>query len=311
MFKNQNSLKNPDRLEDIKKFFEKLKEGIDKGEPCSLIIGEYLYKNIASDKVRKRKSSATEFEDFLGYSMSGKVMDNGSRKNIPITTIVGVDPVVATYLSSNRREKMDIIFPSNYGVSLKTSVPDNAEINMGSFAREALFRGFLTPSEYGGERKGGLGSKPQIEEKFKQIKKKGLWKQFCKRFEFMINYVYVDDVIFVIKGGNYFEVYTVDGKILREVLVEAIKGGPSKAISVINRYEGNSIRVERDKIISKGNKIRIEFDTQHFVNLRKITGHIEKIEQTVLEDYGKKDLSNTEKVLYSQIKNLLQDLEKI
>ncbi|MBU3896897.1 MAG: hypothetical protein KJ697_03105 [Nanoarchaeota archaeon] len=310
-FKIKHSIENdPSSLDDIYQFFERLRKSIESGEPNALIIGEYLFQNISSEKVRQRKSSATEFEDFLEFSLGGKVTDKDARKNIELSDISKIDDEIATYISSNRREKMDITFQSGYGVSLKTSVPENKEINMGSFAREALFKGFLTPREYGGERKGGLGSKPQIKSTFEKIQsKKTMWKKFSKGFETMVNNIYVDDMVFVIKGGTYLELYFIDSKILQKILTDAVEGGPSKSIGVINRYEGNSMRIERDKIIKHGKKVKLDFTSENFTKLRGIISHIRIIEQITLENIGNKKISEAEKALYSQIKLMLKDME--
>ena len=309
VFKKRYKLPEIKNLDDILIYFKKLKESINRGDVSALIIVDYLYNNISSKRVRKRKSSATEFEDFLDYAFGGKVTDNETRKNISPNLLIDISQAIHNYISSNRREKMDILFPSGYGLSLKTSVPDNTEINLGSFAREALFEGFLTPQEYGGERKGGLGSKPQIELTLNKIKAKGQWSNFYKRFAIMVENIYVDDIIFVIKDDYKLQIYGISGATLRKIIIEAVEEGPKSAITVINRYEGNSIRVERDKIIQKGAKVEIDFSKIEHSNLKKIILHLEELEEGALIYLDKNDIRGCEKFLLNKTKEIINSMK--
>ncbi|GAH06963.1 unnamed protein product, partial [marine sediment metagenome] len=178
-------------LDDIIRFFRNLSQGLRAEELISEIIANYLYENIAREEIRKRKVTARDFEDFLEIALGGRVMDKDSRKNVMPPEMSGVDKDILSYISSNRREKMDVIFPKGYGISVKTSMPNNTEINMGSFAREALFKNFLSKAEYGAERKSGLGSKPQMLDKFQKIYNKKKWAEFCTRFKLMVENIYV------------------------------------------------------------------------------------------------------------------------
>jgi len=308
LFKEKHHLKEVKDLGDIIIFFEKLKTGIENNETSALIIGDYLYNNISADRVRKRKSSATEFEDFLDYAFGGKVTDAGSRKNIVPNASAGVHESISNYVAGNRREKMDIIFPSKYGVSLKTSMPDNPEINLGSFAREALFLGFLTSQEYGGERKSGLGSKPQLEATFKKIELKNKWSEFYERFKSMVKYIYVDDIIFVVKDNMKLQIYFIRREMLIDLLIEAVKGGPHSAINIINRYEGNSFRVERDKLIQKGIKIELDFSNIEKTNIKKLLNLFNELAENILILLEKKDVENYDKFLLQKMKEIRKNL---
>jgi hypothetical protein len=256
-FKEKNGFLNKKaNITNLSKFFSKLSFKINKQQPEALIIGHYLYENISSDQVRKRKVSARDFEDVLALIFDGgEVLDNNKRKNIKLDLKRDSDlpKEILNYIASNRREKMDVYFNKNFGVSVKTSMPDNKEINMGSFAREALFFGFLTPNEYGGERKSGLGSKPQLMDKFKKIHSKGLWKKFVLRFIQMMDLIFVDDLLIAVKNNTSLDLYFLDGKKLRNAFSVRINKGPEEIMKIINRYEGNSIRIDR-KVLTLGIK---------------------------------------------------------
>ncbi|MFH1637920.1 MAG: hypothetical protein ABIB71_05835 [Candidatus Woesearchaeota archaeon] len=306
-FKDKNKLGEIKGIKDITTFFKKLSEGIANNEPAPLIIAEYLHNNIASEKVRKRKSSAREFEDFLDIFMDGSVTDENTRKNISLPT--SIKGAIASYLSSNRREKADIKFPSGYLITLKTSVPSNKEINMGSFAREALFQGYLSPKEYGGERKGGLGSKPQMEKIFQKIYNRGLWESFAFRFKLMVENIYVEDMIFAIKGGDYLKIYCIQGESIRKNLIGAVCKGPKTAITVINRYEGNSLRIERDKIINTGEKITLDFSGLEKTIVRKVLKDIEEIKTEVICSLIEGKSEGLQEFIQEKSRKLLNDMK--
>jgi hypothetical protein len=270
-------------LNDVLALFNRLSDGIKKNDPTSSLLGIYLYENIASEEKRKRKASARDFEDFISYIFEGKVMDNDTRSNMPNSELKGINRTLGAYIASNRREKMDILFESGYGISVKTSMPDNKEINMGSFAREALFDGFLTSSEYGSERKGGLGSKPQMQETFLKIYKLKLWGEFCKRFRLMVDNIYVDDLVYVIKSGNSLELYFLNNSELRKILKDAIGNGPENAVSVINRYEGNSLRIERKQVMEKSVHIELDFSKLENTKISRILTHLSDLELKVVK----------------------------
>ena len=268
-FKEKHKINSPSSVKDIARFFSALKEELEKGYINAQIIADFLQKNIASEEKRTRKVTARDFEDFVAAVFGGKVMDNESRKNEISVNLKGVEEFVAAYVASNRREKMDVKF-SNFGVSVKTFVPENKEINMGSFAREALFHNFLTLEEYGGERKSGLGSRPQMLKVFNKIKDQGRWKDFCKRFEVMITGIFEDDMLNVVKGGSVMEIYVISGNDFQKLMMERIKKGPESAVSIINRYEGNSIRINRDPVFEHSERINLDFKLLENSKLKEI-----------------------------------------
>ncbi len=308
LFRKQHGIDKPTNIKGIEEFFTKLKEGINNRDTLSLIIADYLA-DIASEIKRKRKVTAREVEDIIALALDGKIMDNESRKNEIGNKGSLISPGIDKYIYSNRREKMDIFFDANFGVSLKTSMPGNMEINMGSFAREALFAGFLTKEEYGGERKGGLGSKPQIRAVFEKIKSKEKWGGFIERFGIMVKNIYEDDMILVIKGGQYLDIFFIPKESLQGVLIGAVNGGPETAVDVINRYEGNSIRVERDKISRVGRRIRLDFSVLKNSKIKKVLSRLEDIEEKTLDSLVSGNVREFEKFIPQAVQLLIADMK--
>lgn len=304
LFVKQNYLEKPISIKQLILFFKRLQDGIKAKDPLSLIIAEYLAINIASETKRKRKVSAREFEDFLAIAFEGKVMDTESRKTeMPEAT----DSFVEKYIISNRREKMDVIFSSKYGISVKTSVPNNNEINMGAFAREALFYEIL--DNYGSERKGGLGSKPQIKATFEKIKEVGKWGDFCERFAVMVKGIYADDLIVAEKGGENLSIFFVSSEKLQKLLIDAVKGGPNETIKVLNRYEGNSLRIDRRKVSEVGQEIVLEFTDLKNSKVKKVLDRLEDIEEKTLDGLISGDVNSFKRFIVKEIGSLIEEMK--
>jgi len=257
----------------------------------ALVITNYLFTNIASEAVRKRKATAREFEDFLAFFLNGVVTDEKIRANANINLgNPSGDQEIDRYVISNRREKGDVEF-NGYKISVKTLVPSNLEMNWGSFAKEALFKGILEKTEYGSERKGGLGSGPQlIKNIFNPIIKKGIWEKFKSRFSFMINEIFKDDYIIFIKGGNYFEIFVIPNEKIREIFKKHINKDPHYLTKVFYRYEGHCIRGPIKPFIKEGKMVRINVSDCDFNYLKIMDSTIKEIEK-ILSKAVKKEIN--------------------
>jgi hypothetical protein len=78
----------------------------------------------------------------------------------------------------------------------------------------------------------------------------------------MVRSIFDDDILIFIKGGNAVDIYLITKKVFQDVLITAIKRGPRSAVSVLNRYESNSLRTERDIFLSSkvSNHLGLNFD---------------------------------------------------
>lgn len=267
-----------ENLGQVQSFFEWVKLGYERDEKPQSLLAIYLYENIAKTSVRKRKVTAREYEDYLATVFSGVVTDEDTRTNNEIL-IYGQPKEVLEFISSNQREKVDVIFPSGYGLTVKTSMPDNMEINMGSFERSALFYNFLDLTEYGGERKSGLGSRSQISQTLTKIFAKGLWSEFLARYSVMVDNIFKDDMLFTVKGGDYIETFFIHNSVLRDLLKKDLETGPS-GLETINRYEGNSIRIDRRLLLANSQSIKIDFSD---ISLNKTYQFLLDLDTKVLE----------------------------
>ena len=285
-----------------------IKEEAKNGDIKSLYIVSYLYYNLASEEKRKRKVTARDFEDLIASILNGEVTDETKRHNDYSLTSDVSSEFVVRYIVSNLREKSDILF-DEFGISVKTSMPDNKEINMGSFAREALFHEIL--EDYGGERKSGLGTANQMKKVFNKISSDGKWNKFVIRFKEMVKNIFQDDFLFVIKGGSYLEIFILSAKELQQLFYDAIDSGPEEATWLINRYEGNSIRIKRDPVLERCKKIKIDFKILVNSPISKFNDLLFRFEdESINRIIEEKDQESFEKELIKIFKNVKEVIKK-
>lgn len=244
---------NISRIDDIYRFFIYLQN--NKHKFYTLYIYNYLFNFISSDEVAKRKTSARVFEDLLAIICNAEVADTKIRKNL-IYEVPNHFVNVKDKIASNRREKADVIFPNNYSFSVKTLIAKNDEINMGSFEKRVLFDG-LKVDNYLSERKSsdgaGVGSKPQFLKLLMLIETLSSYKNFRDKFNQMAEFIYSDDLLLAIKNNDKMELYFFSGSEIVEIF-KAHSKDKNDFLNIVNRYEGNSLRIDRNALIAKCTK---------------------------------------------------------
>lgn len=176
-------------------------------------------------------------------------------------------------IAGNRREKADVVLEDNYCFSVKTLIVKNTEINMGSFEKKVLFDS-LNVDGYLGERKSnngaGLGSKPQFLKLLELIEVLSSYEYFKNKFNKMVEFIYSDDLLLVIKNDKKMELYFFGGNEIVEIFKEASRDKNS-FLKLVNRYEGNSLRIDRGILMQKCNKkIVLDFNFLESTIIKKI-----------------------------------------
>ena len=232
----------------------------------SLYILNYIKEYITSIDVAKRKTSARVFEDLIAILFNGSVTDGSVRKNLKLE-VPDYFKNAKDKIAGNKREKVDIKFDTNnnyFGISVKTLMPDNFEINMGSFEKQVLFDGFNV-SEYLKERKSidvdqkGLGSSNQLKGLLNYISANGQYREFMSRFIHMFNYIFADDLLVLIKNISSIDLYFINGFDLCEFFsskIDTVKN----FTSIVNRWEGNSIRIDRRVLLTECKSLKLTLD---------------------------------------------------
>jgi len=268
LIKKEKLKNNYSNLDDIYNFFNYLAN--TKNNFNSAYLLNYLYENISAKDVAKRKTTARDLEDYLSILFNGKITDETKRENKHIKIETIENEFITNYTVSNKREKSDIIFNENFNVSVKTLMLSNKEINLGSFEKTALFY-LLNMEDYLNERKGkdgfvenkkvkiGLGSRALLKNLLNLIKENGDFDIFKNRFLKMSKEIFADDLIIAIKNDLIMDLYFINSNDFFNLLSENINN-IDDFLTIINRWEGNSIRVNREKILKIATHIELDFN---------------------------------------------------
>ncbi|RDU70825.1 hypothetical protein [Helicobacter brantae] len=278
----------------------------------SFYVLNYIYQYIVKDEVAKRKTSARVFEDLIAILFGGVITDELQRKNEPDTVPILLEKH-SQKLSGNKREKADVSF-DNFSISIKTLMLDNSEINLGSFERKILFEGFGV-DEYLKERKAtngdgiGLGSKAQIRKLLHCIQEKGEYDQFARRFVVMFEYVFSDDLIIAIKEPNKMSLYFVESVEFINLIKNKISN-IDDFLEIVNRWEGNSIRVDRRKLLEECSK-RVVLDLNKIQELSSLMEEFDSMLHYYYFEYTEAKLDHNRSQQFYINKRLCEHLEWI
>lgn len=254
-------------LNEIADFFNYLNKSKENFNSAYLL--NYLYQNISSKEVAKRKTTARDFEDYLAILFNGQITDEIKRTNDAIEINTIENDYITNFTISNKREKADIIFSNNFKLSVKTLMYNNKEINLGSFEKTALFYE-LDVYDYLNERKGkdgilqgkvvkiGLGSKVLLKNLLYLIDEMGNYSKFKERFLNMAKEIFADDMIIAIKNDTKMDLYFITAKEFFNLFKSRIDN-IEEFMKLVNRWEGNSIRVDTEAFLAVAKHIELDF----------------------------------------------------
>ena len=297
---------NVDNIENIYSFFQYLSSDESKNKFNSLYIMNYIYMYIASDEVAKRKTSSRVFEDLLAIIFDGEVTDSKKRKNIK-SEVPECFELVQDKLAGNKREKIDLLFGESYGVSVKTLMMSNKEINMGSFEKKILFDGFEV-TKYLTERKTdsdmGLGSKPRLKKLLELLKDNNHYDKFQNRFEKMFSFIFSDDIILAIKENEKMYLYFFSGEEFTTLFTSKI-GNVDELLKILNRWEGNSIRIDRSMLLDSATRmVELDFSLLNDTVIRLVNELDYKLHETYIQYFNEENNQALKSNLISSIDEL-------
>lgn len=276
----------------------------------TLYIYNYLYSFISSNEVAKRKTNSRILEDLLATIFKAEVADFKQRKNLDYEVndyFVNVKDKIA----SNRREKADIIFFNKYCLSIKTLIEKNTEINMGSFEKRVLFDS-LKVDNFLSERKSidgaGIGSKPQFLKLLKIIDTLSGYDNFRNKFNKMVEFIYADDLLLVIKNNMKMKLYFFSGNEIINIF-QKFSQSKENFLKIVNRYEGNSLRIDRNILIQECKKtIFIDFSYLKSKVISLINNFDYKLHIGYVKYFeGNKDIKKT---IFKDLEKMFFDFDK-
>ncbi len=185
----------------------------------------------------------------------------------------------------------------------------NKEINLGSFEKTALFY-LLDVEDYLNERKGkqleiGLGSRQLLENLFLYLKINNNFAKFQNRFLEMAKYIFADDMIIAIKNDKLMDLYFITSSQFNELL----KNNLNDLLSIVNRWEGNSLRVNRDKILEKASKVSINFSFLETSFLNQFEEFEIKLSELLVRYINKPNEQQYKDLIFKNIEELLTAID--
>lgn len=246
---------------------------------------------------------------------------NRTNQNIQANNIFVENQFITNFVLSNRREKADLIFSNNYELSVKTLIESNQEINLGSFEKTALFY-LLDVEDYLGERKGkeivlknsqtvkvGLGSKILLKNLLLYLEETNKFNIFQERFINMAKNIFSGDFLIAIKNDIVMDLYFLPKEKFINLLEKVIIT-PDLFLTVINRWEGNSIRVNRQKILEVSNHIRLNFNFLEQSILKDLEEFENKISQLLIFYINEQDKEKYKNKMFQELDKIVKILDQ-
>ena len=282
-------------------------DGLSKKDGKANILAKLIlfdFKNfICHPSIFKENSTARALENRLAILGNGRTSDELPKTNPDISVLLSTDELnkipnsIHSKICSNFREKGDAIFydpkkDSSYKVSIKSLVPNNKEINFGAFDFTSLVIDLLDDKFVAlGERKSlltitnnfveyelGRGSRSQIEKLFKYLQAINKLEEFIERWEIAFIGVFKEDVFIFIKDFKILKIYILSNENFKKCISDSLRSIlTDNSKSAINRWEGNSIRMNRDVIIQYCD-YKIEKNYSEFFDEKKIISKIRDID---------------------------------
>jgi hypothetical protein len=246
------------------------------------------FKNYLSHPViQKDNNSAKALEQRLAIIGEGKTSDTFNKKDPDISVILSTKNIetlrfdILQKIASNYRDKGDVIFfnsvkNTSYKISIKTLVKTNKEFNFGAFEWTTLVTDILN-DEYKkiGERKNeialeidgklevaGRGSRAKLLSLFKHIQFLGKWDEFLERWKILFEGVFKEDIVVFMKDYKKLSIYVISNEAFCSSVYKSLTNAfiNPKGL-ILNRWEGNSIRMDRDLLLEHTNfTINEEYD---------------------------------------------------
>ncbi len=141
------------------------------------------------------------------------------------------------------------------------------------------------------------------------IAKNGFWKKFAKRFIEMSKSIYSEDIIIFIKSHDTPRVYLVSSEKFINKIYECSES-PESFIKLVNRGEGNNIRMDRNAILSDIEPIRLNFEYLNKHLITRVNSNISALIKNFIlytEDHSNKD--NHREKIYSICEETLKDID--
>lgn len=317
--KKYNLPRPPRSLDDVKEYFAKFREGIRRGELLAMELGFRISYGACRKDIWKEHEAAKFIEEFISSFLGGILTSPGTRAPVsvpPVPEKVAAHlPDLRDFAQTVRRaalEKTDLYFPqTGLKISLKSLIPRNEELNVGSFQPRLLFAGLLPTIP---EERKGMGSAKRLLVLFNQLRSEGKWSVFLERFKYMVDAIF-DNIHFLVlerypSPSPKLVVYIIESEKFRSLLKEKAEAGPEELTSIFYRFELHAMRLKKKPVIAIGDKIEIKLpDYEKNPLLRYLESVKTKYRQELLP--GKIDMKDFKNEILSVTAKFLEEIEEM
>lgn len=154
----------------------------------------------------------------------------------------------------------------------------------------------------------GLGSRNLLNNLFKLLMYQNKFKTFQERFINMAENIFCADFIIAIKNDQIMDLDFLSSKnfidLLKEIIISA-----EQFLTVVNRWEGNSIRVDRDKILNKAKHIKLDFTFLQTSILKNFSEFEENISK-LLVIYINSPKSEYKKLIFEELDKIINTIDQ-
>lgn len=153
----------------------------------------------------------------------------------------------------------------------------------------------------------GVGSKPQFLKLLKLIETLSSYEDFQNKFNKMAEFIYSDDLLLVIKNNMQMELYFFSGSDIVKIFKRASINKES-FLKLVNRYEGNSLRIDREILIQQCNKkIILNFNFLENSVIKQINEFDHQLHNGYFEYFQNKSIK---KEILSSLESIFNEFDK-
>lgn len=112
-----------------------------------------------------------------------------------------------------------------------------------------------------------LGSKLQLKNLLIHLQENNVYETFKNRFCELYKFIFANNLRIFIKNDITVDVYFIKGQDFTNLICE-LANSPDSFISLVNRWEGNFVRMNRDKTLQIATCVQLDFSflEQHLIS---------------------------------------------
>lgn len=142
------------------------------------------------------------------------------------------------------------------------------------------------------------------------FEKNGHLKLFKERLIKMYNYIFSDDIIIAIKNDSILKLYFITGDEFCKIISDRIDN-IDLLLEIINRWEGNSIRINREKLLENTKRIiELDFSFLNKTVIKSVNEFDYQLHKNYINFFNNSNNSVYKTTVFSELEILFDEFEK-